>query len=96
MNNFLDVGSNVDIGERSHTEGHEVLSMAEQKKERDEYLKELELINDLPELLLGQDAHNLSSQKFDKKIICDFDDFEMGEAVHKGAATSATGSTKAA
>ena len=35
-------------------------------------------------MLLGQDAQNLNSQKFDKKIICDFDDFEMGEAVNKG------------
>ena len=41
------------MGQRSHTEGHEVMSLAEQKKERDEYLRELELINDLPELLLG-------------------------------------------
>ena len=50
------------------------MTIAEQKKERDEYLKELELINDLPELLLGQDAQNVTSHQFDKKIICDFDD----------------------
>ena len=87
VNNFLDDDFEADIGKRSHTEGHEVLSLAEQKKERDEYLKELELINDLPELLLGQDARNLSSSKFDKKIICDFDDFEMGGAMASVAAT---------
>ena len=35
------------------------------------------MINDLPELLLGTDARMISGE--DKKIICDFDDFEMGE-----------------
>lgn len=34
------------------------------------------MINDLPELLLGQDSlQNRTSVK--KKIICDFDDFEV-------------------
>jgi hypothetical protein len=40
-------------------------------------LYELELINNLPELLLGDDAKMTSEHE--KKIICDFDDFEMGE-----------------
>ena len=35
------------------------------------------MINDLPELLLGTDARMISGE--DKKIICDFDDFEMDE-----------------
>ena len=61
VNNFLDDDIEGVIDERSHTEGHEVMSFAEEKKERDEYLKELVLINDLPELLLGQDAQNVSA-----------------------------------
>ena len=39
-------------------------------------MHQLELINDLPELLLGQD-------QLDKRIICDFDDFELGESESK-------------
>ena len=40
-------------------------------------MKELELINNMPDLLLGQDSKLINTQ-LEKKIICDFDDFEMG------------------
>ena len=54
-----------------------VSSSEDEQKQRDEYLKELELINDLPELLLGQDGRNATISQFDKKIICDYDDFDV-------------------
>lgn len=46
--------------------------------DRERYIRELELINDLPELLLGGDPHTAATTQLDKKIICDFDDFELG------------------
>ena len=51
MNNFLDaeLESSVQVDATSQ-------ESEEKKQEQDLYLRELELINDLPELLLGNDS----------------------------------------
>ena len=75
MNNFLDAELESSAQMDATSQESE-----EKKHEQDQYLRELELINDLPELLLGTDSQRLTTSHLDKKIICDFDDFEVGSS----------------
>ena len=61
-------------------ENSERVTSEQAMREQEEYINQLNMINDLPDLLLGGEsqtmANGLVNENIDKKIICDFDDFE--------------------
>ena len=65
VNNFLDGNAEPQPPEAS-------------KQEEQEYLNQLNLINNLPQLLLGEagSTEENAQAQMNKKIICDFGDFE--------------------